>query len=538
MATQTGSGQLETQTATPMLRAVGRTGQSELAFNRLNLLLCGFGAALHLAAYLSLLPMVVAGVFYGVAYLVLSLTRLGGRSELAIFNRTFAVGWVVAGVAAIYANHFHDAGQLYSDAGSFYEMAASQQAGDLSLIELQLMHEGALAIVLWAAVYDFFATLGFPRERYVGIIVNVTAVAVTAVVTLKMARLVYGDDPYRFRRLTLLFSACGLFWLFAGIHIRDSIVLLAVTLLAYAWLKFLSKPNFGMSLLKITGASLLAGSSLVFLRGDFVFVPIAMAVAAIASLLLGRVNRRRRRIAYGMAAVGIAVIIILFSIFGDSMLYILLRGNEGYAELAAEESSADSLGLSLIINQALPIRILLGSGYLFLFPIPFWSGFQLDSAYALFKSFNVIFIYFIIPLLLMTVWQLWKRNESRSAFLLFLLFLSLGFTMAIAGTSLETRHFGVFLPSMFLLALLPDLREKINLKNYRKILVLVLGGVFSIHFSWLVMKEGAVYLVLALLFFSLSSAALVTERKHKYTLLFFSFAILGYLAAPFLKMLF
>lgn len=107
--------------------------------------------------------------------------------------------------------------------------------------------------------------------------------------------------------------------------------------------------------------------------------------------------------------------------------------------------------------------------------------------------------------------------------------------MAIAGTSIETRHFGVFLPYVFLLALLPDLRKKINFNNYRKILVLVLGGVFSIHFSWVVVKEGAVYLVFALLFLSLLSAALVPKRTQKYALLFFSLAVAGYLAAPFLK---
>ncbi len=535
MAMQTGSGQLGAEMATPMVRAVRRTSQSELSFNRLNLLLCVFGAVLHLATYFSLLPMVVAGLFYGVTYLVLSFKKLGGRSELVIFNRMFAVGWVAAGVAAIYANYFYDAGQLYSDAGGFFEMATSQQAGDLSLVELQLIHEGALAIVIWAAVYDLFATLGFPSERYVGIIVNVTAVALTAVVTLKMARLVYGDDPYRFSRLTLLFPACGLFWLFAGIHIRDSMVLLAVTVLVYSWLQFLSTPNLGVPLLKIIGANILAGVYLGFLRGDFVFVPIAMSMAAIAALLLGKVNRRHRLIAYGMVAVGLVVVCLMLLSFGDSIFYILSRGNEGYAQLAGEEHGSDSLGMSLIINQVLPIRILLGSGYLYIFPIPFWSGFQLDSAYALFKSFNVIFFYLLIPLLLMATWQLWKRNESRSISLLFLFFLSVGFTMAVAGTSIETRHFGIFLPSVFLLALLPDLREKIKLKNYRKILGLVLGGVFSIHFSWLVVKEGTVYLVLALLFSLLLSATLVSKRTHKYTLLLFSLSITSYLAAPILK---
>jgi hypothetical protein len=442
-----------------------------------------------LAAYLSLLPITVAGLFYSAFYTALVLTRLGGRFEREIFNRIFAIGWVAAGVAAIYAIHLQDASQLYSDAGGFFEMAASQARG-LSLIEIQLLHEGALAIMFWVNVYDFFSYLGFPRERYVGITVNVTAVAMTAVISLKMARLVYGDQSYRFKRLTLLFSASGLFWLFAGIHVRDSIVLFALSVLGYAWLQFLSKPGFGAPLLKITGLSLLGASFIGFLRGDFVFVPFAMVMAAVAALLCNRSNKKHRRVAYGMAAIGLFVIVIVLLSFGDQILYILSRGNEGYAELASEMHGSDSLGMKLIIDQPLPVRILLGSGYLYLFPIPFWSGFQLNSVYVLFKSFNVIFFYFIIPLLLMAVWQLWIRRETGSVMLTFLALLSLGFTLAIAGTSMETRHLGVFLPYIFLLAILPDLRNRLILSNYKKLLFMTLLGVFFIHFAWMIIKGG------------------------------------------------
>jgi len=177
----------------------------------------------------------------------------------------------------------------------------------------------------------------------------------------------------------------------------------------------------------------------------------------------------------------------------------------------------------------------MGSGYLFLFPIPFWSGFQLESAYALFKSFNVIFFYFLIPLLLMAIWQICRKQEMRSVSLLFLFFLSLGFTLAIAGTSLETRHFGVFLPYIFLIGLLPDLRKKINLSRYKKLLLVVIAGVLVIHFSWVILKWGNVYLVLTLLYLLISSAALTTQKKYKYLLLSLAIVVMVYLAYPLLK---
>ena len=534
MAAQNESGLTDVQAIKPINSPIERTGLFELSFNPLNLLLCLVGAGLHLAAYFSSLPIVVAGLFYGLFYPILAFTRLGGTSELKIFSRLFAIGWVAAGVAAIYATHFNDTGQLYSDAAGFFEMATSQARG-LSLIEIELLHAGALAIVLWSEVYDLFGSLGFPRERYVGITVNVTAVALSGVTTLKMARMVYGDQPYRLRRLTLMFSASGLLWLFAGIHVRDSIVLLAVTLLGFAWLKFLSKPSFGVPLLKIVGASLLTSFYIGFLRSDFVFVPLGMAMAAAAALLIVRSDKKQRLVAYGMAAIGLTGIVILLFSFSDEILYLLSRGSEGYAELAFEQHGADSLGMSLIINQPLPVRILMGSGYLFLFPIPFWSGFQLESAYALFKSFNVIFFYFLIPLLLMAIWQICRKQEMRSVTLLFLVFLSLGFTIAIAGTSLETRHFGVFLPYIFLIGLLPDLRKKINLSRYKKLLLIVIAGVLVIHLSWVILKWGNFYLVLTLLYLLISSAALTIQKTYKYLLLALAIVVMVYLAYPLFK---
>jgi hypothetical protein len=66
--------------------------------------------------------------------------------------------------------------------------------------------------------------------------------------------------------------------------------------------------------------------------------------------------------------------------------------------------------------------------------------------------------------------------------------LSAGFTLAIAVTSLETRHFGAFLMPMFILATLPDLRDpRINALYYRY-LFFMLSGVAIVHALWMALK--------------------------------------------------
>jgi hypothetical protein len=449
--------------------------------------LFGFGALINLYAYLSLLPIIVAMLFYAAGVAMLLWPKVGGVHERRIFSRVFAVGFVMAGVAAAYAAYRADPYQLGSDAATFFRMAAGSTTAGLTLDDLGGL-SGALAVKLWAAVYDLFAALGFPRERYVGVSLNITAVALAGVIGVKMCRQVFGDDPNRFGRLTLLYAACGIFWLFAALHLRDAVMLLAVTGLAYAWLHFLAKPDLGFRLLQIVIASITAALFIGFLRTQFVFVPLAMAAVAVASLTVGRKDKRNRRVAYVLVVIGVAVAGALLVALGEEIQLALLLGQEIYMDLAAEEHGAGSLGMILIANQPLPIRLSMGSVYLFMFPIPFWSGFQLESAYHLFKSFNVLFFYFVLPLLALAIRQLWKHEEQRSPALLFVLLLSIGLTVSIAATSMETRHLGAFLTPVFVLALLPDLRVRSTRRNYRKLLGVMLGGVVAVHVAWSVLK--------------------------------------------------
>jgi len=488
MNSKTSSHNITTRTGvTAALSIADKVKVVSLTSTPINLALVVLGALITIFAYSSMLPILAIGALYGVTYMLLLLPVLGGVYERNIFNRVFAVGFVMAGVAAIYANYFQDEAQLFSDAGSFFELAAGRASG-LSLSDLRVISEGSLAIVVWGAVYDFFAALGFSRERHIGISINVVAVALSGVMALKIARLTYGEDTYRFKRLTLLFSCCGLFWLFAGIHLRDSVVLLAVTILVFVWLDFLKKPNIGWGLIQLLSLNFLATVFFEYLREEFLLVPLAMGIAGLATLMVGlKTQRSLITIFFLILVVSVALSGALLTSM-DSIESALFGGRESYQNLALDEHSADSIGMSLIVNQPIALRLPLGAMYLLVFPIPFWSGFQLNTASLLFKSLNALFFYFLIPLLVLTMRELWRNREKRTPATVFTFFVFAGFTLAVAGTSLETRHFGAFLAPLFVLVLLPDLRVLAVRQYFQKVLIVVLGGVAMVHIAWIFLK--------------------------------------------------
>jgi len=448
----------------------------------IDIILFILGLVINLFAYSSIDSLAVAVVFLFSGIALLLVPRFGGEYERIIFIRTFMVGWVMSGVAAVYANYFGDIGQLYSDASGFYMMASGQGSG-LTIDELKALSEGSLAVVLWRAVYDVFFSLGFARERFVGIMVNVTIVAFTGVISIKMARQVYGNDPYRFQRLTLLFSGCGLFWLFAAVHLRDSLVLFTVTALLYFWISFLSNPIIDLRFLRIAVFSIIGSVFLSYLRVEFTFVPFALAVAGCLSLLVSRNSDSNNWL-----IILFLMLFIALSFNAEILIDIIARGSGNYTELSLDTSSSQSLGMALVVNQPLPVRLVVGSLYLVFFPIPFWSGFQLESVYSLFKSFNVLFFYALFPLFALSISDLWYEKSLRMANFLFFLFVSIGFIFAIALTSLETRHLGTFLVPIFLLALMPDLRDEIVQYRYKNFLLYMLSAVGIVHVVWLFIK--------------------------------------------------
>jgi len=71
---------------------------------------------------------------------------------------------------------------------------------------------------------------------------------------------------------------------------------------------------------------------------------------------------------------------------------------------------------------------------------------------------------------------------------MFLGFTVLGFMVAIAGTSLETRHFGSFFAALAVLACVPDLRAYKDRTAYRFLALGLVGAMLVLHAAWLALK--------------------------------------------------
>ena len=408
-------------------------------------------------------------------------------TELRVFIRIFLAGFLSAGVAAYYSNVLDDPVQNYSDAAFFYELS-SGRISNFGAKLLSEVTEGSGAVLIWSFFYDLATVFDFEIDRYVGIAINILVLSLVGVVAVKSTKLIYGHDYVRLKRLKLFFSCCGMVWLFQANHLRDGWVMLAVSFLIYYWTRFLTRPSLS-DLPLLISTNLLGAYCLFYLREEFVFAPLAMLIAAVCAVLVStEADSVKKQVAAISGILGLALFAVLLYMFSDTLLSKLGAGNEDYKQLSAEGASAQSLGATLVTNQILPIRLVVGSLYLFVFPIPVWIGFQLESSYHLFKSFNALFLYFVTPLFLLSVSQVINDFTLRKSSILFQLFVFLGFTLSTAGTSVESRHFATFFMPFFIFSLLPDLNSSSEWSLYLKYLSKYLFLMIVIHVIWSILK--------------------------------------------------
>ncbi|MBL8346487.1 MAG: hypothetical protein JNN03_13675 [Rubrivivax sp.] len=446
------------------------------------------GCALTVASYASLQPL---GVF-ALAFLVgAMLASMAGdrRESLVTFALVFTIGWFMAGIGGLYAEIFRDPLQLGSDAGMFYDVSRSEASG-LSLADVMLITEGVGAIVVWRAVYDGMEAIGFEKGRYIGLSINILAVALAAVIASRACQRLYPGDGTRLARLRLMLSTCGLFWLYSAIHLRDASILLLVTLSFYVWLCHLLRPGawrFALSL----GFTAVLCLALGLMRQEFVLVPMVIGgIALVTRLLVAPAAQPRRGPRAIWIGAGLTVVAVLVANFSGDVGEVVSRGAEVYGEQVAQQAAADSLGAALIVQQPKPIRAVVGMAHLLLYPIPVWSGLQFDTAGAMLKSLNAFFFYAFTPLLMLSAWRT-VRGRAVSGLRTadaYMLTLVLVFGVGVALTSLESRHFGAFLVPAFCLAVGPDISRPPAWRQYAAVLGFLLASLLLVHGAWFLIK--------------------------------------------------
>jgi len=457
----------------------------DMSVNIWVLLILSLGILLNLVAYNSIQPVLIGALFLFGFMSLLGLKGFGGREERRAYLLVYSVGWFWAGVAAFMA-FANDSSQIVAtDADHFFSLATDVELSGIDLKGIVNISEGAGAILVWRYLYDFLSSIGFDKGRYIGVNLNVALVALSAVIGVKIVKNVFGQDGVRIRRFTIVFALCGIFWLFAALHVRDAAVLFAVSLLIYFWVRYLVSSSV-VNLLQLSAASLTAFLLFGLLRAEFSFVPFAMLVAGLAAAIFESKVSSKRVILIVVLALPVTSYLLISTT--PELLEHLISNKEQYADFALQESNRGSLAYNLILNQPIPIRLVIGFVYMLIFPIPFWVGFQLESPYHLLKSFHALFMYAITPLFILAVWRIIASKTHRTLPILFLFFITVGFTLSIAFTSIETRHLGVFLPALLVITMLPDLTATRDLLAYRNILALFLSFMFLLHLAWIALK--------------------------------------------------
>lgn len=438
-------------------------------------------------AYEMLQPIISLLIVYAVFFFMgLANNRLSLRNEFQMLIFLFSFFWMISGVSAIYAELFKDQYQVTSDAANFYTLSSGESDG-LELLEIQKLTEGAAVVIVWRKFYNIFHWFGLEKMRYIGVLLNCIFVAAAGFVTIKTAHHIYGRNQKVSNNIVVLFCCCSLFWLYATIHVRDSAILLSISLLCFFWTRYIVCKGI-INFIIVMLMSVLGMYVLFYLRAEFILVPVVLFLTYIISVTIFNQYGFTKRIFIYAAFIVVAISVAFFVYTNSSVISLYQEGRDMYKELAGNEiGQGGSLGYSLVVSAPFPLRMVIGPLYMFIFPIPFWSGFFAGSAYELYVSLNAFFLYTCAPLLFLAVSSIFRKQENRRPVLLFHVLVCLGFCFGVGLTSLEIRHFGVFWSSLIIVVLLPLLNNKD--KNKRNITFLFyFAAIAFIHTVWAILK--------------------------------------------------
>jgi len=318
---------------------------------------------------------------------------------------------------------------------------------------------------------------------------NSLIVAFTANILVRTGRHIFGQDNQRLRQIGTLFSISGLILLFGAFYLRDCFALILNVIFVWALVRILCSPTVKNLWITI-GTALFVTASMEYVRDGL--IPMFVVFALLAALAWTR--RRRTSVTFlGLIFGGLIVLIVGFqyisTFFGSAWALVERAAAFRRFEAAARTGS---LAAKVVYAQPLPIKAITGSMYLLLYPIPLWINFRWGiPGYWWMKGFNGCLMAVIMPLVFVGVGTALKRvvmggkDAAPTFFLVLYMTVSL---VAVAVSTMESRHIGQFLPVMFLLATIPDWRDRHIRRKIVNLGMVWFGMLFMGHVWWWVLK--------------------------------------------------
>lgn len=349
-----------------------------------------------------------------------------GGTSVAMF-----LGWIFRTTTYDYMQHD-------SDAAYFFETATTGNSDfklDLSLVE----EENSLPIMLYSSVYRVISHLGGQPDPFWGIVFNAMLVAFSQLVVITFANRIFGFSSKRLVFFALLLASNGVLMMFAGIHMRDSFLLLTTTI---SIVLFRPRADSLVGSRVWRFVSLVSLMFIAFLcRKEGFLVPLMVYIIA-----LGMKLSRRGRL-FKVLFVGVALGFTVAAV-GSDLFNLAIDNYTAYKLLSQAESKDSSLAYYLLYELPFPFSTIASAVLLLFIKIPFWRGMFYDS-YSFFISLAAIQMLFITPAIIPIVWRSIFHNVSSDVRYLVLVLLGLLFMVAI--TSSQVRHFAICYPFLLLL---------------------------------------------------------------------------------------
>lgn len=435
--------------------------------------------------------LIVIWLMFSVGLALVFFLFRGKKPEISAFFYTFSVCVFFCGLAQTYSLLVFDNLQSTTDAAIYFypEIRLFPPFKDTSFDDLLSAYQ--LAIFIWQQVYILSWYLGIDGAPYIGVLFNTLTMAITASITVNIARILYGNDRVRLQKVAILFSLCGIFILFGAILLRGSFTTFLNTSVLWAIIKCLCYPKVKNIIIALV-IIIIASVCMISLRLDSLLLFGAfIGLAVIAWLLQGSFGTKRL-IASVVILVGVAASIGILSEYFNQIVHVMERRQEGYLAGSSTESAEGSLGMAFVNNQAWPIRLLTGTLTLIVRPIPFWANFNMASFdQHWLNGFFGIYKIVLMPSVISSSYFIVKgfsNKQAGSAALFFLVAYLLLNTFAVVLTSLEQRHIGQFMAAFILIAVFLDNNSKQHRNVYTSVWFCWFGTVFLMHLLWLSLK--------------------------------------------------
>ncbi len=443
---------------------------------------------------------IAAMIFLVLGYLVVRLIFPQGKAEHRAYLLTYGIGAFGGGLAQCYSLMQYGQVQSFVDAIGFYDAIFDappyyswEEITTLWVDGAEVSRGAPLAVMIWQWVYHFRLMAGLAHGVYVGVMFNALVMGFTACITVRTARELFGNDAWRLRRVGTLFAFCGLFVLFGSILLRDCFTTFFNSLVLLGIVRWLVRPTPSNA----TTAGFLTAVSLaamMYLRSRTVVLFGLFWIIGFGCWFFERRFGFTRVVASAAAAMALLFGSVYVADYFEVSLGLQSKHMEQYSEHMESGSDQDSLGLRLVINQPLPIRLVMGTGSLMIFPIPLWAGVKEGAGeYHLFKAYHAFYQLFTLPLVLAGLIAVGRRllhDPARSVPLVFLV-LYLGVNvLAVVATSMEQRHVAQFMPAFMILAAVPDTRDPGERRSVLKMARGWWGFVALVHLAWFLAKFG------------------------------------------------